>query len=52
MTVDRSNVNFVRVRLLDFLLHLVLRGKRLVADVDVVFEGEGELSVLEIVSLH
>lgn len=52
VTVYGSNVNLVRVHLLHFLLQLGLRAERLVADVDVIFECEGELSVLEVVLMH
>lgn len=52
VTVDCSNVNLVWVHLLHFLLQLVLCSKGLVADVDVVFECEGELTVLKVILLH
>lgn len=52
VTVYRSNVDLVRVHLLHFLLQLDLCAERLVADVDVIFEREGELSILEVVLLH
>lgn len=52
VSVYCSNVNLVRVHLLHFLLQLVLCAERLVADVDVIFEREGELSILEVVLLH
>lgn len=47
-----SNVNLVRVHLLHLLLQLALGAEGLVPDVDVIFECEGELSVLEVVLLH
>lgn len=52
VAVYRSNVNLVRVHLLHFLLQLVLRGKRLVADVDIISKSEGELTVLKVILLH
>lgn len=52
VTVHRPDVDLVRVHLLHLLLQLALRAERLVANVDVVFQCEGELSVLEVVLLH
>lgn len=52
VTVNGSDVNLVRVHLLHLLLQLGLRAERLVADIDVIFEGEGELSILKVVLLH
>lgn len=52
VTVYCSNVNLVRVHLLYFFLQLVLCAERLVADVDVILECEGELSILKVVLLH
>lgn len=52
VTVYCSNVNLVWVHLLHFLLQLILCAERLVADVDVIFEGEGELSIQKVVLLH
>lgn len=52
VSVHSSDVNLVWVHLLHFLLQLALCGKRLVAHIDVVFQREGELSVLEVVLLH
>lgn len=52
VTVNGSYVNLVRAYLLHFLLQLGLRAERLVADVDVIFECEGELSILKVVLLH
>lgn len=52
VTVHCSNVDLVRVHLLNFFLQLVVCAERLVADVDVIFEREGELSILKVVLLH
>lgn len=52
VTVHCSNVNLVWVHLLHLLLQLILCGERLVADVDVIFECEGELSIHEVVLVH
>lgn len=52
VAVDCSNINLVWVHLLHFLLQLVLGGKRLVADVDIIFQCEGELTVLKVILLH
>lgn len=52
VTVHRSNVDLVGVHLLHFLLQLTLRAEGLVADIDVIFEGEGELAILKVVFLY
>ena len=52
MTVHCSNINLVRVHLLHFFLQLALCAERLVADVDVIFECKGELSILEVTLLY
>lgn len=48
MAVHSSDINFVWVHLLHLLLQVTLRAKRLVPDIDVIFEGEGEFTVLEV----
>ena len=52
MTVHCAYVNLVGVHLLHLFLQLILRTEGLVADVDVIFQSERELSMLKVVLLN
>ena len=49
---NSSNINFVGCTFLDFFLHFLLVSKGLIPHINVIFQGEGELSIWEIPLCH
>lgn len=52
MAINCTDVNLIRIHFLHLLLQFTLGAERLVPNIDVIFECERELAVLEIVLGH